>query len=500
MALIRFEFGSQSVVSRVFRVLFYSTDGIISYKSNDTLYRRISPAGDPRDSIVPVLDQWIKEGKTFTRDYLQRIIKRLRHYRRYKHALEISQWMTDQRYFDLSAGDAAIRLDLITKVHGLGEAEKYFDYIPTQLRVFQTYGALLNCYTHEKSVDKAEALFQKMKELGFAKTVLTYNVMLNLYSQMGQHEKLDPLMQEMEDRGIGHDKFTLSIRMSAYSAAADVDGMEKILTRMEADPSIIVDWNAYFLMANGYMKAGLTDKALTMLKKSEALITGRQRRVAVDYLLTMYAGIGKKDELYRIWNTYKASEKIYNSTYICMLSSLVKLDDIEGAEKIFGEWELGGTSYDFRVPNRLISAYCKKGLLEKAEAIISKAIEKGKKPLSSTWDLLASGYYENNQILNAVETLKKAIMASRPGWRPNHATLAGCLEYYKEQRDVEGARKLIRLLGNSGHFSTDVCDRLLNYIENGNPDMNILDQIGEDAFGDDEGRQGVMNPRVECCS
>lgn len=39
--------------------------------------------------MVPVLEQWVKEGNQVLRSELQWIIKRLRSYKRYKHALEV---------------------------------------------------------------------------------------------------------------------------------------------------------------------------------------------------------------------------------------------------------------------------------------------------------------------------------------------------------------------------------------------------------------------------
>ncbi|KAA8516861.1 hypothetical protein F0562_017321 [Nyssa sinensis] len=161
------------------RVSLYSTTATVSGagKSKDSLYRRISPIGDPRVSIVPVLDQWIEEGRKVYKDQLQNIIKQLRRYRRFKHALEVSQWMIDIRDFSLSSRDIAVRMDLISKVHGMKQAENYFNNIPEQLKLMETYSAVLNCYAQEKSVEKADEIMQKsicrnlkqlVREFGFA--------------------------------------------------------------------------------------------------------------------------------------------------------------------------------------------------------------------------------------------------------------------------------------------------------------------------------------------
>jgi hypothetical protein len=39
--------------------------------------------------VIPVLDKWIQEGETIWEDLIHALIKELRHYRRYHHALEV---------------------------------------------------------------------------------------------------------------------------------------------------------------------------------------------------------------------------------------------------------------------------------------------------------------------------------------------------------------------------------------------------------------------------
>ncbi|CAK9177596.1 unnamed protein product [Ilex paraguariensis] len=462
-------------LSRVFRVCLFSTNSPIEpSRTEDTLFRRLLPASDPKVSVVPILDRWLVEGKPIEQEELQKIIKQLRNFRRFKDALEISKWMSDIEYLDISAGDVAVQLDLISKVHGLEQAEVYFDNIPNTLRVFQVYGALLNSYAEAKSLEKAEIIMQKMRELGYART-LSYNVMLNLYSEMGKHDKIDFLMQEMEEKGITCDKYTFNIRLNAYAANSDIEGMEKLLRKMEADPFVIMDWNAYVVAANGFLKAGVAEKALAVLKKAEQLIKVKTRRSAYEILLTLYASMGKKDKVYHIWNLHKKIGKFYNISYLCMISSLVKLDDLEGAEKVLEEWEAKKKYFDLRVPNLLISAYCKKGLLGKAESIVNRLTECGKEPDASTWSRMALGYQRHNQMEKAVETMKKSILASHPGWKPNLPTLASCLEYLKGKGDVEGAEDIMRLLEKKGHFSEDLHDRIIKYIKKGNPVFQMLE-------------------------
>ncbi|GAV70429.1 PPR domain-containing protein [Cephalotus follicularis] len=489
-------------ISRAFKALFYTTktpnqkptfpSSSSSSHSIDSLYSRISRAGNPRASIVPVVEQWLDQGNQIKTSQLQSFIKSLRKYRRYTHALQISEWMSEQRKHELSVGDVAVQLDLISKVQGLEQAEKYFDSINESMRDYKVYGALLNCYAYKRSMEKAEALMQKMRELGFVRNSLPYNAMLRLYSQMGKREKLDVLVQEMEEKGISYDKFTLNIQLNSYAAASDFEKMEKLLMQMEADPLVTMDWHSYLVAANGYLKAGVIEKALTMLRRGEQLIRGNSRRLAYEVLLTLYAATRNKDEVYRIWNFYKNLGRFHNSGYLCMISSLVKLEDIDGAEKIYEEWESRHNVFDCRIPNLLISGYCQNLLLGKAEAYVNRLIESGFKPDAITWDRLATGYQLDCQMTKAVETMKKAVLACQAGWKPNIYTLAACLEYLKSQGDVEAAEELLSLLREKGHFSTNIFNELMNKVHSENLGSRALDQMERDDQTADGETKGCM--------
>uniref|UniRef100_A0A0A0LV44 Pentacotripeptide-repeat region of PRORP domain-containing protein n=1 Tax=Cucumis sativus TaxID=3659 RepID=A0A0A0LV44_CUCSA len=418
-------------------VNFYST------VVKDNLYRRISPVGDPNISVTPLLDQWVLEGRLVQQDELRHIIKELRVYKRFKHALEISKWMSDKRYFPLSTADIAIRMNLILRVHGLEQVEDYFDNMPSQLKRYQVHIALLNCYAHEKCVDKANAFMQKIKEMGFANSPLPYNIMMNLYHQIGEFERLDSLLKEMKERGVYYDRFTYSIRISAYAAASDFRGIEKIMEQMESNPSIVLDWNCYVIAANAYNKVGLIDKSISMLKKSEGLLANvKKKGFAFNVYLKLYARNGKKDEIHRIWNLYK-KEKIFNKGFISMITSLFVLDDIKGAERIYKEWETRKLSYDLRIPNLLVDAYCRAGLMEKAEVLLNEMVIVRRKFSVESWCYLASGYLQKDQLPQAVETLKLAASVCPSRLNYVKEILAAFLD---GKQDVEETEKVVNLL------------------------------------------------------
>ncbi|XP_010555122.1 PREDICTED: pentatricopeptide repeat-containing protein At2g20710, mitochondrial [Tarenaya hassleriana] len=452
-----------------------------SMAPNDTLRRRIARAGDPSASVIPLLDEWLDRGNQLRPSDLQSMVKMLRRFKRFSHALQILEWISEQRIYNLSAGDIAIQLDLIAKVRGLEESEKFFETTPVDVRDYHVYGALLNCYASMNSVHKAEATFQKMREFGFIKGPLTYNVMLNLYTRLGNHVMIEKLLHEMEENNVKPDRFTVNTQLHAYAVVSNIGGMEKFLMKCETDPGFTLDWHAYVTVANAYLKARSTEKAVAMLRRSEQLVNPKSRKLACEVLMTIYGAAGRREDVYRLWDFYKSTGQFYNTGYICVISALLKVEDIEGAENVYTGWEIGLLLFDMRIPHVLISGYCKKGMMEKAEDVVSRLLRKGRRADASTWERLALGYKTVGQMDKAVERWKRAIKASQSGWRPNRLVLGACVEYLEGRGDMEGLREVLRLLSEGGHVSYD---KLVNDVDGGGLSWKIINVMGGNRYAD----------------
>ncbi|OWM77476.1 hypothetical protein CDL15_Pgr016873 [Punica granatum] len=356
-----------------------------------TLYSKISPLGSPSTSVTPELEDWVRAGNKVRFAELQRIIKDLRKRKRYNQALEVSQWMQKKGPFAFTTTEHAVQLDLIGRVHGFVSAEKYFGNLKDDDKTEKTYGALLNCYTRQLQIDKSLSHLQKMKEMGLASSALTYNDIMCLYTNTGQHEKVPGVLAEMKESGLYPDNFSYRICINSYGARSDIEGLDKILKEMETQPHIAVDWNTYAVAANFYIRAGLTKKALNALKRAEDRLD-KKEGLGYNHLITLHAGLGNKSEVLRLWSLEKeVCKRCINRDYITVLKSLVRISELEEAEKILKEWESSGNNYDIRVPNTVILGYIEKGLHEKAESLLQEFMDNGKYTSPDSWTRLASG-------------------------------------------------------------------------------------------------------------
>lgn len=426
--------------SSTFRVSLFS-----SSKRQHNLYQRLQKCYEQRVSVIPVLDKWVAQVGEIRQQTLQLLITDFRKHRRFMPALQIAEWMSSSRKrYAITPELVAIQLDLLLKVHGLEQVEKYFNQLEDGSIDLPVYTALMNCYGEAKFLEKAEATMEHIRKFD-SSSVLPYNILLRLYYVKQKHDQLDALVQQMQDEGIVYDKITHKILLNAYTRY-DLEQMEKLLVKMELDGRFTVDFDSYATAAKGYLKAGAFDKAIVLLKKAESLIGVRASSTAYLSLITYYATMQRKEDVHRIWGLLPEVAKLYNNAYVSMISSLVKVDDLDGARKILEEWEGTSNTFDIQIPNLVIRAYCKKGNVGDAAVMVKRLVDAGEEPNAQTLSHMALGYLKNGEMEKAAEMKKKAFLCNLRGWQPNLIVVGGCIEYLQNKGDAYGIKEMLVLL------------------------------------------------------
>ncbi|KAG7598495.1 Pentatricopeptide repeat [Arabidopsis suecica] len=385
-----------------------------------TLNHRITDALHRNAQIIPVLEQWRQQGNQVNPSHVRVIIKKLRDSDQPLQALQVSEWMSKEKICNLIPEDFAARLHLIENVVGLEEAEKFFESIPKNSRDDSVYTTLLNSYARsDKNLCKAEATFQKMRELGLLSRPSPSNAMISLYSALKDREKVEEILREMKDNDVEADSITVNTVLKLYSALCDVTAMEKFLNKWEGIHGIKLEWLTTLDMAKAYLRTRSSGNAIKMLRLTEELVDRNSLKSAYDHLMKLYGEAGKREEVLRIWNLYKTNiGQRDNNGYRTVIRSLLKVDDIFGAEEIYKVWESLSLEFDIRIPTMLASGYRERGMTEKAEKLINSKTIKDRKmnkpvtPLLEQWgdqmkpsDLkcLIKNLHDSNQFSKALQ-------------------------------------------------------------------------------------------------
>lgn len=339
----------------------------------DNLKSRIFRLRLPKRSATVVIDKWVREGNRVEVSQLRDISSELRKLGRYKHALEISEWMVSHDEFKLADSDYANRIDLMMRVFGIDAAERYFEGLPASAKSNDSYTALLHSYAGAKLVDKAEELYERMKESGLPVKAITYNEMMTLYISMGQVEKVSSIVDDMKRQKIAPDLYSYNLWISSLAAGLDVGGIQSILNEMIQDPSCDEDWRRYIDLVSIYIASGQLENLGADPDAESELGVSQRQWISYDFLVMLHTGLGNKDKVDLVWKALQMTrQKIAGRSYICILSSYLILGHMKEAGEVIDKWKQSASSVlDKASCDRLVDAFAKTGFGEKSEALVT---------------------------------------------------------------------------------------------------------------------------------
>ncbi|CAM8974453.1 unnamed protein product [Rhodiola kirilowii] len=162
---------------------------------------------------------------------------------------------------------------------------------------------------------------------------------------------------------------------------------------------------------------------------------------------------------FTVWNIYKETfSTILNTGYRAMVSSLVRMGDIDGAEEMHQQWLTVRATYDPRVPNLLMQWYVTNGQLNKATEHLDNMTEAGGVPNSNTWEIIAEGYVGERRIPEAISCLKNAFHAEgASSWKPKPALLSAFINLCEEENDTATKEVLADLLRQKKYLENKAC-------------------------------------------
>ncbi|KAK4742347.1 hypothetical protein SAY87_000348 [Trapa incisa] len=337
-------------------------------EERDDLRSRVFRLRLPKRSVTNVLEKWAAEGNRIPASELRQISKELSRHQRFKHALEVSEWMVTHKEYDLLENDYILRIELMAKVFGVDASERYFASLPTTEKTSETYTSLLHCYAGAKLIDRAENLFERMMDSGLSFGALAYNEMMTMYMSVGLVEKVPLVVGELKRQSVVPDIFTYNLWISSCAATLNMDEVRRILDEMGHDSSSKEEWERYRSLANVYITSGqLLTSEHGGLVEVDKRVTQREW-ITYDFLIILYASMGNKEKIDRIWRSLKMTkEKMTSRNYVCILSSFLILGHLKEVGDILSQWKQStAPSFDLSACNRLMDSFKEIGLVERA--------------------------------------------------------------------------------------------------------------------------------------
>ncbi|KAK9664440.1 hypothetical protein RND81_14G042100 [Saponaria officinalis] len=397
-------------------------------------------------SISGALDKYA-EGKELSRAEAYQVLLNLRRRKLFVKALQLSEWLEKKENFDFSERDYASRVDLIAKVRGLQKAENYINEIPKSFREEVVYRTLLANFVSGSLVNKAEHLFNKMKDLGFPITVFTCNQMLLLYKRSDKRKIADILLM-MEKENLKPSLFTYQVLIDTKGQSHDIQGMEQIVETMKAE-GIEPNVRVQAVLARHYATAGLKEKAEAVLKEMEGTDL-KSIRYICPTLLPIYATLGNAEEVERIWKINEAKPR--QSDFFAAIDAFGKLKNIEQAEAIFDKMTKTYKKLTTRHYTIMLRVYAENKMLGKGKELLKRMGDSGCIIGPMAWDALVKLYVDAGEVEKADSVLQKAVQQNQQ-LRPLFSSYMTILDQYSRRGDVHNAEKIFQRLRQAGYIA-----------------------------------------------
>lgn len=468
-------------------------------KSQQALWKKIENVKlGPQKSVVPLIKEWLHEGYTLDKRVLVTLLIRLRRRMRYKQALEISDWMSQEEGITWEVADNIVRIDLKAKMKKFTEAEQLLENSPLEFKTELAYHTLLKNYADHQMAQKAETLMEKLKSTGLLTLPFPFNQMMLLYKKKGMLNKLPEMLEDMKAEGIPKDVYTYNILMDMKSRSGDIEGMEKIFEELNADENVKADAATYGTLATACVHAGQLDKAKVFLKEMEQGKVFRNRS-AYDILISQYGAVGDVEAVERVWEIVKAGPVVSNRSYITVIEAFGKLGMVEKAEELYEVMSKSKGLILSRQFNALLSAYARQGLMDKAEQLMEDMERLHRKKNSITYHHLITGYLRTDQLDKAVAAMKEAQLDPKQGRsKPWFETLLAVLDAFAERGDVVNSEKQFQVLKKAyPRLKIEVYNVLLKaYINSRVPALGFLQRISSDKLDANEDTLNLLRQQT----
>ncbi|CAA0207585.1 Tetratricopeptide-like helical domain superfamily [Arabidopsis thaliana x Arabidopsis arenosa] len=397
-------------------------------------------------SVGSALDKWVEQGKDTNRKEFESAMLQLRKRRMFGRALQMTEWLDENKQFEMEERDYACRLDLISKVRGWYKGEAYIKTIPESFRGELVYRTLLANHVATSNVRTAEAVFNKMKDLGFPLSTFTCNQMLILYKRVDKKKIADVLLL-LEKENLKPNLNTYKILIDTKGSSNDITGMEQIVETMKSE-GVELDLRARALIARHYASAGLKEKAEKVLKEMEGESLEENRHMCKD-LLSVYGYLQREDEVRRVWKICEENPR-YNEVLAAILA-FGKIDKVKDAEAVFEKVLKMSHRVSSNVYSVLLRVYVDHKMVSEGKDLVKQMSDSGCNIGALTWDAVIKLYVEAGEVEKAESSLSKAIQSKHI--KPLMSSFMYLMHEYVRKGDVHNTEKIFQRMKQAGYQS-----------------------------------------------
>ncbi|OVA09862.1 Pentatricopeptide repeat [Macleaya cordata] len=308
----------------------------------------------------------------------------------------------------------------------------------------RTYNILISLHAKHDDINAAMSYFTKMKEVGLIPDPVSYRTLLYAFSIRQMVVESEALVSEMDELGLKIDEFTQSALTRMYIDAGMLQGSWSWFERFHVEGKMSLE--CYSANIDAYGERGHVLEA----EKAFVCCKERMKLTVLEYNVMIKAyGIGKQyDKACELFDDMEKNGVLPDK---CSYNSLIQIlsgADLPHAAKPY-VWKMqkAGLVSDCVPYCAVISSFVKLGQLEMAEQIFNEMVGFGVQPDVVVFGVLINAFADVGSVKEATRYVDAMRNAGLPG---NPVIYNSLIKLYTKVGYLQEAQETYKLLQSSG--------------------------------------------------
>ncbi|MED6108747.1 hypothetical protein PIB30_026967 [Stylosanthes scabra] len=307
----------------------------------------------------------------------------------------------------------------------------------------RTYNILISVYIKHNNINLAVRYFAMMKETCLEPDLVSYRTLLHAYSTRKMVREAEVHVQEMDEKGLEIDEFAQSAVFRMYIELHMLEKSWLWFRRFHLSGSITSD--CYSAIIDAYGQQGYTLEAEKVFKCCKER---KKLGILVFNVMIKAYGIGKfydkACQLFDSMETYGVGSNKYS--YSSLIHILATADKPHIAKVYLKRMQEAGLVTDCIPYTTVISSFVKLGQLEQAERLYKEMIEYNVQPDVIIYGVLINAFSDAGSVKDAVCYVDEM---QRAGFSRNPTIDNSLMKLYTKVGYLEEAQETYKLLQSS---------------------------------------------------
>lgn len=327
--------------------------------------------------------------------------------------------------------DVCLKLNLIEKAEKVFNTMKEIDVKPSKI----TYAIMIKGYGQVYNLDKAFALFEEMKLAGVEVNEIVYGCLLNACVRCSDIKRTTQVYAEMKEKNLDMNIVLYTTLIKAYTKVKDLANAEIVYSALLNDEKVEANIVAHNAMLDCCVECNAFDKMSKYYAQIKEKAVNDENAPQPDLITysTVIKGFARAKDMEKVFDLYnflngnsdfKMDEVIYNS----ILDGCAKTNNFEKAISIYAEMTKNNIKKSNVTYSILVKLYSNNKMSDKALQIMDEMVANNIKPGIIVYTCLIQTCLRNKKFEQAVKLFEQL---KKDGLRADHVLyntiVNGCL-------------------------------------------------------------------------